>query len=129
MVNILVGKTLSAVNVGKDNEYMEFVTVDGEKYYSYHYPDCCESVEIVDIIGDLSDLIGNPLLISEERNSNGYDKQIDREYDEEYLWTFYEFATIKGSVTVRWLGQSNGYYSVSVSFIDEKEFNDVYRRY
>lgn len=128
MVNILVGKTLSAVNVGKDKEYMEFVTVDGEKYYSYHYPDCCESVEIVDIIGDLSDLIGQPLIVSEERNNKGYDKQIDREYDEEYLWTFYEFATIKGSVTVRWLGQSNGYYSVSVSFIDEKEFNDVYRR-
>lgn len=128
MVNILVGKTLFAINVGKDKEYMEFVTVDGERYYSYHYPECCESVEIVDIIGDLSDLIGNPLLISEERNSKGYDKQIDREYDEEYLWTFYEFATIKGSVTVRWLGQSNGYYSVSVSFIDEKEFNDVYRR-
>jgi hypothetical protein len=128
MVNILVGKTLSAVNVGKDKEYMEFVTVDGERYYSYHYPECCESVEIVDIIGDLSDLIGQPLIVSEERNNKGYDKQIDKEYDDEYLWTFYEFATIKGSVTVRWLGQSNGYYSVSVSFIDEKEFNDVYRR-
>ncbi len=125
MVDILVGKTLSAVNVGKANDYMEFVTVDGEKYYCFHYPDCCESVVIVDLIGDLSDLIGNPLLISEERNSKGYAKQYPADYDEDFQWTFYEFATIKGSVTVRWLGQSNGYYSINVNFGDEKDFNDA----
>jgi hypothetical protein len=129
MVEILVGKILSAVNVSSDNDYMEFVTIDGEKYYNFHYQDCCEYVVIIDIIGDLSDLVGHPLLISEERNSKGYDKQAAMDYDEAFQWTFYEFATIKGSVTVRWLGQSNGYYATSVAFGDEKEFKDVYRRY
>jgi hypothetical protein len=40
--------------------------------------------------------------------------------DESYTWTFYNFATFKGFVTVRFYGSSNGYYSEEVSF--KKEF-------
>jgi hypothetical protein len=83
-----------------------------------HHQDCCEHVYIEDICGDLEDLVGAPLVEAEEVSN--YDAGPLGEYDESHTWTFYRFRTQKGSVTVRWYGSSNGYYSedVSVEVVD-----------
>ncbi|MCP5781304.1 hypothetical protein NL316_27185, partial [Klebsiella pneumoniae] len=79
----------------------------------YYSPDCCANCEIEDVIGDLSDLVGAPILIAEE-STNSENRKDD--YDDSFTWTFYKFATTKGYVTVRWYGSSNGYYSETASF-------------
>jgi hypothetical protein len=113
----LIGKTIASID--KSYDELIFNMEDGTKYKMYHSQDCCESVSIEDIIGDLDDLIGTPILrASEDTNSSNHpiNKQFDWE-PESFTWTFYNFATIKGYVTIRWLGTSNGYYSESVSFV------------
>lgn len=113
----LVGMTFSAAfrgPVSGDSDAIVLVA-GSEKYAFFHNQDCCEIVEIIDICGDLSDLIGSPLLRAEIR-TNSEDAPPENVYtDDSYTWSFLELATIKGSVTVRWFGTSNGHYSEDVS--------------
>jgi hypothetical protein len=121
-VNIseMVGKTIVRINHISNNVFIKgdelhFHMEDGTHYRMYHSLVCCERVYVEDIVGDLDDLVGSPLVRAEERKSDYFvncDPDVFR--DAEYMWTFYEFATIKGSVTIRWYGESNGYYSVGV---------------
>lgn len=113
-VSVLKGKKLLAVVKSQpygDDEIV-FTTEEGDEYKMYHSQNCCESVNIEEIHGDLEDLVGHTIEVAEERTSDDH-IQTDAESQ---LWTFYEFRTIKGSVTIRWYGTSNGYYSEGVSF-------------
>lgn len=115
----LVGKTLTKIDVNKDKTEIELICLDGDVFRMYHDQDCCESVEVDDIVGDLEDLIGTPILKAEvsENQDGAPSPESDGYLDDSHTWTFYHLATIKGYVTIKWLGQSNGYYSESVSFI------------
>ncbi len=109
----LAGRTLS--NVENKGDEMIFTLESGEQYKLYHSQDCCENVYVEDVIGDLNDLIGLPLLMAEEV-SNEPEPPLPTDADDSHTWTFYKMATIKGYVTIRWFGSSNGYYSESVDF-------------
>lgn len=117
-VDVMKDKVLSRV-YQKDDDELHFHTEDGEHYVLYHSQDCCEHVYIESIVGDLSDLVGTQLLVSEEVDSEGMNipEDPDGYTPESFTWTFYKFATIKGYVDVRFYGSSNGYYSESVSFV------------
>lgn len=133
VIEELIGKTLSNVERFGD-ELLMFTTTEGQRYAMWHRPDCCECVEIEDICGELTDLIGYPLLLAEEssnsRDDDVHDPPKDEDHDPDdyygsWTWTFYRFATIKGYVTIRWYGSSNGYYGESAD-IDLYEDNDNY---
>ena len=112
----LQGRVLTRVEKINDDE-LRFYLTDEHYVRMYHEQDCCESVTIEDIVGDLDDLVGTPLLLAEETVND--DRDIDQDTEDSYsydseTWTYYRFRTIKGSVDIRWYGTSNGYYSESV---------------
>lgn len=128
----LIGKTMARVENVNDEEIV-FTTDDGRRYKLYHSQDCCESVSVESIVGDLGDLVGSPILLAEEVSYSAEEdlpveervrmqmeraSKTDYYYDDSQTWTFYKFATIKGYVDIRWLGTSNGYYSESVDFAE-----------
>lgn len=115
----MIGRTAIAVETvmsdvrwshGKPVE-MLFRFDDGSQMRFRHDQECDEEVFIEDVCGDLADLVGSPLLVAEERAG----ESIDVEWGTE-TWTFYTFRTIKGSVDIRWLGRSNGYYGERVDY-------------
>lgn len=111
----LIGKTMASVE-NVNNEEIVFTTTDGEKFSLYHLQDCCESVMVDDVVGDLADLVGEPILVAEEATSDKNPEGVTKECQDSFTWTFYKFATRKGYVDIRWYGESNGYYSESVYF-------------
>lgn len=125
----LRGKTISSIEGAEvDNDIIKIVCTDGSIYFMYHEQDCCESVSIEDIAGDIQDLIGSPVILAEEvSNSSDDDDHEDAksEYDDSWTWTYYKLATVNGYVTIRWYGASNGYYSESVDFIEVKSSKEA----
>ncbi len=110
----LIGHTLSKI---ENDEYeIIFESVEGKRWMMWHDQDCCENVTVDDIAGDLDDLIGSPILEAEEVTSNENPEGVVMGYQDSFTWTFYKLGTMKGRVTIRWYGESNGYYSESVNF-------------
>lgn len=116
----LIGKTL--VSYEQTEDTLNFIGDDGANYLFYHNQDCCELVQINDVVGDLNDLLNSPILKAEvvvhedDMFPDGVTLAGGLTMDDSSTWTFYKFATIKGYVDVRWIGLSNGYYSESVTF-------------
>ena len=115
----MVGRVFVRVDGSVGAGDMLFVDQNGERFVFSHYQDCCESVTINDIVGDLGDLVGEPLLLAEQVEGT-IPADFDDEYMDSYTFTFYKFATRKGYVDVRWLGESNGYYSERVDLFHDK---------
>lgn len=116
-ISEMLGQTFNKVEQQNNDELIFYG--EGVKYIFFHYQDCCEGVSIDEIHGDLQDLVGAPLQQAEEVTSNENPEGVNKSYQDSFTWTFYKFATIKGYVTVRWYGESNGYYSESVDLRKE----------
>lgn len=121
-VKDLIGKTFTKVYKGEipkgyssGNEALFFEN-DQEIFAMSHEQNCCEGVVLEDVTGDLNDLIGTPIL--EAREDVNDNPELEDKWDSQ-TWTFYNLRTQKGYVSLRWVGESNGYYSESVDFFHE----------
>lgn len=108
----LKGKTLTKVEAS--DEEVVFETAEGPRYRLYHGQDCCESVFVREIEGDVSKLTGKVTVVREEQGKEppGF------EPSESYTLTDFIIETPMQKVVFKWLGESNGYYSESVEFVE-----------
>lgn len=113
-IEALLGKTFTEIKGGAGDDEIHFI--GDESFTMTHFQDCCESVNVEDVCGDMADLIGEPITFA-ECVTNADDPPNHEYYDDSWTWTFYKLGTAKGSVTIRWLGQSNGYYSEDVDIV------------
>ena len=120
--SILKGLTITSIDgLEDDSAEVVFTTSEGRRFEMSHNQDCCERVSIEDVCGDVNDLLNSPILLAEKETSDEDPVDVNKEYhDDLYCWTFYKLSTFKGDVTIRWYGESNGYYSVGVDFRETK---------
>ena len=108
-ISEFVGKTFTQIDgMVPGSDLVHFMS-GSETYKMYHRQDCCESVDLDDVCGDPDDLIGTPIFEAYEEDSG--DAKGKNKHDDSFHWTFYRLSTIKGTVTLKWYGTSNGYYS------------------
>jgi hypothetical protein len=115
-LSVLTNRTIEKIELG--DEHMLITCTDGEVFQAYHMQDCCEHVRIYDTQGDVNDLIGSRIIAASEEADNAYPDDIpEPKYTDSFTWTLHRFETESGKVVVvRWLGESNGYYSERVHF-------------
>ena len=116
----LIGKTIEQITgLVQYSEEVCIYTKCGGEYMFYHEQNCCESVTLEDY--DVDDIVGGLMLSAEEVNGEAEAP----EYHDSFTWTFYKIKTSKGDLWMRWLGESNGYYSESVDFkcVNEENYN------
>jgi hypothetical protein len=104
----LKGKTIvSVTGLEPNSSKVIFYCSDGTMLTMHHMQDCCEQVWLEDIIGTPENITGVCHYAHEDIARNPI-------AGESGTWTFYNVQTDKGFVTLRWNGESNGYYSESV---------------
>jgi len=117
----LIGLTFDSVT--RDAKREELIFAGPRTFRMLHIQDCCESVTLDDVAGELEWLAGTPILEAYEANDPEPEGFVHP--DDSHTWTFYRIATVKGTVVLRWYGSSNGYYSERVEMIEEVEGEGV----
>lgn len=106
-----VGATIvETTGLAKGSDVVRFAFGDGRCLVFRYEPDCCASCYVADY-EQHGDMEGEILSLERVTNADGPPP----EYPDSYTWTFYHLRTTRGVLSMRWLGESNGYYSEEVT--------------
>lgn len=108
----LEGKTITLVE--RSDQEVVITTKEGPRYRMWHDQDCCENVLFQAVLGLLDNILNSPVTDTAE-NAKSITETSESRTD-----TDYRITTEKGTVVFHWVGESNGYYSESVTFAEIK---------
>lgn len=104
----LIGRRIASIEgLEAGSESVVIKCEDGTEFAFAHQQDCCESVDLHEFDGTAGGLI-----TAVEESTNNDNKP--SEYTDSHTWTFYSLHTERGTLHMRWLGESNGYYGEEV---------------
>lgn len=111
----LVGKVIVSIDIDNDTT---IETSDGKRYMLMHYQDCCERVEFHKQIGEASNILNEVITLAEEDSCDPDWADGMKYSDDSHTWSSFYLETSKGRLELWFLGESNGYYGESVSFVE-----------
>ena len=114
----LKGKTITSIDGSNSDDSDTIITTsDGSSYTLTHIQDCCEHVRVYGTVGNIDDVLNEEVIAAEDTNPMDNPNAPDYKYYESATWSQFRIVTNKGSFEIWWLGESNGYYSETVSVI------------
>jgi hypothetical protein len=117
----LKGKIITSIQgVDSDDDTTIITTTDGSVYTLAHQQDCCEHVRVYGSVGNIDDVLNAEVIAAEDTYPMDNPSAPDYKCYESATWTQFRIVTNKGTFEIWWLGESNGYYSESVSVIKNK---------
>jgi hypothetical protein len=114
----LKGKTITSIDGSNSDDSDTIITTsDGSIYTLTHIQDCCEHVRVYGSVGNIDDILNAEVIAAEDTNPMDNPNAPDYKIYDSATWSQFRIVTNKGTFEIWWLGESNGYYSETVSVI------------
>ena len=115
-VHGIVGEVLTHIDLDPERDAIRLTTESGRTFLIHHDQDCCESVHIEDTEGNWRELLGKQVIeVTHEETESGDPPPEDAE---SWTRTALAFKVDDATVISRWIGESNGHYSESVTIAE-----------
>lgn len=112
----LIGQTITEISAPIGDAEILIRTAQGG-IRAFHEVDCCESVDLMRVDGDVETLIGGVVTMAEDDTGCVPPDWAEKAYEgESVTWTKLTLGTASGSVHFWVCGSSNGYYSETLEF-------------